>query len=251
VAVKDYASCNDLIKSNHVTRFLHEEGYEISNYSIFDFDQQPSLFTQYFIPMGKKLIKDRTFFNSVQKDIGWALLKKLSLPTNPKKSYLNHLSNNNTLLDMVHKAAAEKNAKPRFIYAHFLMPHSPFFFDGKGERRNDSLSLMGQDFYTPSSYLGYVGYVNIKIRELITTIQEHNPSAVIILMGDHGFRNMDGTPPYPSYFQNLNAVYFPNQDYHRFYDTVSAVNQFRVIFNSMFNQSLPMLKDSCIFLSDK
>jgi len=52
-------------------------------------------------------------------------------------------------------------------------------------------------------------------------------------------------------FKNLNAVYFAGKDYHLFYDSVSGVNQFRIILNSLFNQSISLLKDATIFLSGK
>jgi hypothetical protein len=53
------------------------------------------------------------------------------------------------------------------------------------------------------------------------------------------------------HFNNLNAVYFPNQEYQFMTDSLNGVNQFRVIFNTLFKQQLPLLKDSLIFLTDK
>jgi hypothetical protein len=71
-------------------------------------------------------------------------------------------------------------------------------------------------------------------------------------MSDHGFRYMPNGKGLPGYaFNNQNAVYFPDGDYHLFYDSISAVNQFRVIFDKMFRQNLPLLKDSSIFLITK
>ncbi|MFL5745933.1 MAG: hypothetical protein ACJ751_14770, partial [Niastella sp.] len=102
-----------------------------------------------------------------------------------------------------------------------------------------------------SAYLEYVTYANSRIREMITAIQQQNPSAVIILMGDHG--NRDSTKEvFPvRYFQNLNAVYYPDNDYKGLYDSISGVNQFRVVFNKLFKQNRPLLKDSSIYLKDK
>jgi hypothetical protein len=39
--------------------------------------------------------------------------------------------------------------------------------------------------------------------------------------------------------------------YSFFYDSISNVNQFRMLFNSMFNLKLPLLKASTLYLTDK
>ena len=53
------------------------------------------------------------------------------------------------------------------------------------------------------------------------------------------------------YYKNLNAVYFPDKDYQLMTDSIGGVNQFRVIFNTLFKQNMPLLKDSTIFLIDQ
>jgi hypothetical protein len=92
--------------------------------------------------------------------------------------------------------------------------------------------------------------VNGEIKKLVTTIQQNNPSAVIVMMSDHGYREKHGTN-YPFFFQNLNAVYFPDKNYSTIYDSITSVNQFRVVLNKYFHQSFPLLKDSCVVLIDK
>ena len=72
--------------------------------------------------------------------------------------------------------------------------------------------------------------------------------AVIIILGDHGFR-VPTEEKHPEWaFQNLNAVYFPSKNYTGFYDSITSVNQFRVVLNTLFDQRLPLLKDSTIYL---
>jgi hypothetical protein len=102
------------------------------------------------------------------------------------------------------------------------------------------------------SYLRYLPYTNKNIRELIDTIQKNtNFSAVIVLMGDHGYRAKTDDGDSSHYFKNLNAIYIPNKDYHQFTDTIIGVNQFRILFNSLYKQQLPLLKDSTIFIRVK
>ena len=101
------------------------------------------------------------------------------------------------------------------------------------------------------AYLGYLEYVNAGIKRLITNIQQNTGNkAIIIVMGDHGFREHIDLNLH-SNFQNMNAVYIPGGDYHLLYDSISGVNQFSVILNTVFGQSLAMQKDSTVFLKGK
>ncbi len=153
------------------------------------------------------------------------------------------------LFDSVVMQSLKPAAQPSFIYAHFYMPHDPFIFDEHSHERSEkSIRDDGNgDLRDAKSYLGYLKYTNDKIRKLIDIIQRNTKGkAVIILMGDHGFRQDIKQNDHKS-FQNMNAVYFPDHDYHLLYDSISGINQFRVIFNTLFHQSFPLQKDSTIF----
>jgi phosphoglycerol transferase MdoB-like AlkP superfamily enzyme len=101
------------------------------------------------------------------------------------------------------------------------------------------------------SYLEYVTYTNIQLKDMINTILDKDPSALIIIMGDHGFRKPPVNGSVDHLFENMNAVYFSDKNYGGLYDSISGVNQFRIIFNKVFNQTFPVLKDSSILLTDK
>jgi len=73
---------------------------------------------------------------------------------------------------------------------------------------------------------------------------------VIMLLSDHGFRHPDRKIDRRYDFMNLNAVYTPGKNYSLFSDSMSNVNQFRVLFNSCFGLKLPLLKDSTTDLWD-
>ena len=70
-------------------------------------------------------------------------------------------------------------------------------------------------------------------------------------MGDHGNRDITKEAFPIRHFQNLNAVYYPDNDYKMLYDSISGVNQFRVVLNKLLQQKLPVLKDSSIYLIDQ
>jgi hypothetical protein len=143
----------------------------------------------------------------------------------------------------------KKPGYPRLIYTHVFMPHFPFFYDSLMHRRALRDVAAHADEKDPSYYLQYLPYTNSCAKDLISTIKRNTGGkAVIIFMSDHGFRdesngeNILGV----SAANNQNAIYFPDKDYRLFYDSISAVNEFRVVFNKLFRQNIPLLKDSVI-----
>ena len=251
--VEDYARCNKLIRNNEVIQYLSSRYYDIVNYSIFDLAGSPSLVEQSLLPVKTKLITEQTLFRRFMRDVGWHFYTgKLEIKWLTKNRLLQDLNHNNQLLELVKQESSKRTVRPRFIYGHFEMPHPPFYFDKNNQPRNASTLMAEATGSHIASYTGYIPYTNGKIEELIDTIQKNTQhSAVIVLMGDHGYRaNIEGLPT-AHYFQNLNAVYFPHKNYGLLKDSISGVNQFRVIFNTLFNQSFVFLKDSTIFLKDK
>jgi len=69
-----------------------------------------------------------------------------------------------------------------------------------------------------------------------------------MILSDHGFRYEDKNFHPANEFMNLNAVYFPDKNYKEVYDSITNVNEFRVIFNKYFDQQLPILRDTIINL---
>jgi len=246
--IADYAFCNKLIRNSEVVRSFSMHGYDIVNYSIFDLDDHPSTVNELLLPVKTNLITAQTLFGRIRHDIGWNIY---SLPFGwLRRQAYQTLDNNNSFITGVEKASSTKAAHPRFIYAHLLMPHNPFFYDQKGRLKEPKELKQNVE-----GYLNYLPYTNEVIKRLVTAIQQHSHrSAVIILMGDHGVRYDapgGGDPDDLHYLQNLNAVYFPDKDYHLFYDSVSGVNQFRIVFSNIFHLNIPLLRDSTILLKDR
>ncbi len=250
VTADDYANCNLLIRDNEVIKFLDAHGYDIVNYSVFDLAGHPAMVEQSFLPLKTKLISDRTLFAHLNKDIGWLLITRWPFRLFSSNHYMKHKENNKSFQQLVVDASNEKLKRPRFIYTHFYMPHPPYFFDRHGNTKDEAVVYHEFKTNPPASYLEYVIYVNSEIKKLITSIQQNSPSAVIVILSDHGYRELKSVN-YPTFFKNMNAVYFPDKDYTTIYDSITNVNEFRVILNKYFHQSFPMLKDSTILLIDK
>jgi hypothetical protein len=235
----------DIIRSSLVLKFLAASGYRFYNCSIFDFDSQPAHKYAAFLPYGISLITSQTFTGRLSDDFRQDVLEgKLHFRELRKKIAYENLSFNDNILDLTVKTARQKSPAPKFVYTHLMMPHYPYYFDSTGnplplEKLTDRKKVNSDD------YIGYLVYSNKKLLQLVDNILTSSTSPpIIIVLSDHGLRHpeKDNDPAYD--FINLNAVYFPNKNYSLFYDSITNLNEFRVIFNSYFHQHLPLLKDS-------
>ncbi len=253
ITADNYENAEKLIGNNAVIDFLRTMNYEIVNLSVFDLVTGPSPVEESLLPLKTRLITKQTLFSRAMHDIGWNLGKlKPYLPWLNDNAIYTNLNNNNKLLEMVVEESKRSLNQPRFIYTHLEMPHWPFYFDKNSQLRKKSDLLTGINIVDKKSYTEYLTYTNGKIKDLVNIVQKNTDGkACIILMSDHGYRVNPGDNSDSHDFKNLNAIYFPSKDYHHVKDSSSAVNQFRVVFNTLFNQSFPILKDSAIFLKDQ
>lgn len=151
-------------------------------------------------------------------------------------------------IDQIKKTTdSASNRKPHFVYGHILVPHVPHLFDSNGKFLSHKESIITPLFNT---YTAQVNYANSIIKEIVEHIEKHNkPNTIIIIEGDHGFRRFpDSLSKY--YLPNFSAIYFPDKNYSRLYDTMSPVNTFRILFDQYFHQNFPILKDSGTIVKD-
>ncbi len=143
-------------------------------------------------------------------------------------------------------------SEPTFTFAHILAPHNPFVFGPQGEyvSRNTPFTLnddqdIKSGFKYISGYVDQVIYLNTRTLEIVKTIlaKSSNPP-IIIVQGDHGPSKWVTSKNGRSYI--LNAYFFPG-GYKELYPDISPINSFRVIFNTDFGTSLPLLRDETFF----
>jgi hypothetical protein len=236
--------CFRQMRNSKVLGAVKTSGYSFYNYSIFDFPGQPAKSKSDFLPYTTALITSQTFLSraakDVQKDIDngkWKFLHQgISLRQN---------STNELIIESLENIAKDSSAPPKFIYGHLLMPHYPFYFDKNGQ----PLPLANiKANNTSQNYIEYLQYCNKKILVMVEEIIKASASPpVIILLGDHGSRNTPASDHVYN-FLNLNAMLLPDKNYAGFYNEMSNVNEFRVIFNTIFHERLPLLKDSTVYL---
>ena len=229
--MNDYAVLNllwEVIERARVPRKLEQAGYRIVNLSLFDLGEHKQF---YEFPYMDYNTLGEVFLN--ESVIGYW-----------RSYYLRHeLKNSNRrVLSALHEAAAASGTtkEPRFIYAHFEMPHPPFFYDRHGKPLNRGF---GQGF-KPEDYLEYLIYGNHLMTNVVSDIlAKAKTPPIIILQGDHGFRALPGTNHTAEAMTILNAYHLPGAQPGWVYEGITPVNSFRMIFNRYFGMQYPYRPD--------
>lgn len=240
---KDFILAGLKLNESAIGQFFRHSGYEIYNLSLFRFLNLPSPFKHPYLRDFAEEVKSKTLTDLVLRNYETLFLNSGNNSKNTNESLA--FNYNNALLNCFLHSSFE-STKPKFVYAHFLMPHFPHVLNSDGQLVDPKLQL-SQD-----SYLGYLKYCNKKIVPVIDKILASSATPpIILLMSDHGFRGFSKPTDPTYYFMNLNAIYLPDQKYAGWYDGMSNVNQFRILLNQKFNQNLPLLKDTSIRLMGK
>ena len=148
----------------------------------------------------------------------------------------------------------ETDNQPFYMHMHIRLPHQPFIFDAEGNRIADPGALYQRfDQKLKNAYLEQLLFTNSETIEIIDSIQERDPSTVIILMSDHGGRfGIDWENPSKLDFyrglNNLMAVYFPDKE-SLIPEHIATVNIFRIFFNTYFDAEYEILDERYIWYS--
>lgn len=245
---ENLAICYEEIKQNQTLLFIKKIGYQFYNYSDFSFPDHPAVTNPTFLLTRTRTITSQTLSGRIQRDLWYHLATDLKLKSVINNSVYQQLNNNNKVFKLTEDVVAKESALPKLVYSHLLIPHNPFYFDKNGnpvplEKLQDYSGANRKDF------VEYLQYANKKLLNLIDYIKTNSRKPpVIILMGDHGFRQFNDSTDKKYQFMNLSSIYLPNGNYSNYYDSSSLVNQMRIFLNTQFNQKLPLLKDSTVFI---
>lgn len=135
---------------------------------------------------------------------------------------------------------------PLFVFAHIPIPHPPYIFDRNGNppKRAGQLSM--------DMYLEQLTFVSKKTREVVDRIlSQSKKPPVIVIQADHGIgtlyvdikKKRFAGYELESVFGALNAYYIPGDRSGMLYRSISPVNSFRFVLNSLFGTDLKLLKD--------
>lgn len=130
-----------------------------------------------------------------------------------------------------------------FVYAHINSPHGPYVFNQDGSFRFEP-DLTNESLY----YTDTLVYLNKRVLGLIDTIlKESDVQPIIILQSDHG------THYYETGLEKhkiLSAYYLPGEIALQPYDTITPVNNFRLVLHNYFDPSIELLPDTLLVMED-
>lgn len=233
------------VRNARVAKVLHHAGYRLKAFTLFPFDDQPRQKVGDIMISERELITFRTLGHYLLNEYipQYKYGAKMKADSNfhyPPFYQMN--TYNNEAVSMVIQEAKNATIQPKFVYAHFMMPHARYYYDSA-----DRLMPMYRMHAIKEKQLQYyeynVAHTNNKLRQMVDTILKYDCRAAIIVLGDHGFRLDAEYTQRPEYFRNMSAVYFPDMDYHSLPDSFSNVNVFRLVLNKVCGTRYPLIED--------
>jgi hypothetical protein len=137
-------------------------------------------------------------------------------------------------------------AGPKFVYAHLFSAHWPFMLQPDGELRLPFSKQM-----TRNGYVDALEFTNDRLLKAIDAILANSAvPPVIILQGDHSNTWVDPVEwSGRGRVKILSAYYLPGGIDQLLYDTISPVNNFRLIFKYYFGEDIDLLPDVSHYLN--
>jgi Sulfatase len=233
------------LKYNSVCRLFRQEGYTIRNYSNFEIENAPGMNSISELPQRIDLITSQTLIHQIKKyypfwlqDLGIIIFRK---NRRVAAGEINEEIMGKTIADI-----NKKSKTPTFAYVHLMMPHVPYLYDSTGRLTSDDPRTPSSFEESDDAYLQYLVYTNRRVSKFVTDLQTATKSeAAILLMSDHGLRKPSQANPGVPY-KTFNAVFMPGRTNDQWKNGMSNVNQFRVLFNTLYGTSLPLLRDSIV-----
>lgn len=149
------------------------------------------------------------------------------------------------------KTCYQETDGPTLTISYIQAPHAPFLFNSDGSLRELTTGWFWKD---DTLYPGQLQYVNSVILETIDNIQKNDPTAVILLMSDHGARvplhmvEQFGGPRFDTQTQThimqnaLCCVYVPGKDLD--IEGMTGINATRTVLNNAFGMHLSMVPEA-------
>jgi hypothetical protein len=137
---------------------------------------------------------------------------------------------------------------PKFVFAHFILPHDPYVFRADGSLRSQTEY---QSMDEPTLYADHLAYANSQIKDIVGYLLAGPESErpIVIIQGDEGplaCQSVDCVGSDANYFKIrlglLNAMYLPGVDV-QLPDRFTSVNTFRLLFSEYFGADLPPLPE--------
>ncbi len=224
-----------------------------------------------------RVLNKSFYFSDLQRDIMFKsilspwLKKGLTLGDTAWLKYdldRNPSENLNVQVESLKAIAARKDKSvPQFTFAHILTPHPPYIFDENGNTPVYDHESNDNGVDESIKYTSELTYINKRLKELISSIKQSSPNAIILLQPDEG--------PYPKQFRGpmsadryydpielpqkqmqqkfsiMASYYMPGLDTEAVQSMNTSVNLFRFILNQYFGYELAMLPDCQLSTGNK
>jgi len=237
------AASVELFKHTAVMDFFRQKQYDIINLSPFILEPHNDCISKYRSVTFYKDIVDIQCLDYVMiQKFGWLLDNRAWLSLTGPQDFNNQFYNKEVQTRLIRELTATR-LRPKFVYAHFFIPHAPWLFDSAGKEVSLKYQILKQEDQSvrDSLYMGYLRYGNSILSSIVTQIIDRDPGAIILFMSDHGDRR--ACDPAVNHFlmNNQFAIRIPGADYANWPDTVDGVNAFRLLLNNQFGQQLNYL----------
>jgi hypothetical protein len=141
---------------------------------------------------------------------------------------------------------------PKFVHAHFLLPHPPWLFDKDGSRVTWTQMVSRSNV---ENYRNQLMFANKRILEMVDAILDRSTVApIIVIQADEGpllwGMNRDESRLAKIRMRTgiISAFHLPEVDAAEVVPrTISPVNTFRLILRNYFGADMPMLADRTFY----
>jgi hypothetical protein len=147
--------------------------------------------------------------------------------------------------------------RPKFVFAHILSPHYPYVLDRNGRYQTPEQEATRTE---AQNYLEQLMFVNKRVMDTVKVLLQGPVSRrpIVVIQSDEGpYRAADRAPATAQEvlrkYEILNAYYIPgaNLSASGLYPSITPVNSFRLLFNLVFQDDLPLLPDRNYSYSDQ
>lgn len=151
---------------------------------------------------------------------------------------------------------------PKLVFAHLLIPHEPYIFRADCSHRPPlwpRRDTGAAEALVRDAYAAQIACLNRMLLELVDALLE-NPDRrpVIVLQSDHGHGRMtldavhNATVPLERLdperiaerLEPFAAYRLPTGAHPAFYDSITPVNVFPIVLNSVFGERIPLVEDA-------
>lgn len=240
----DFGLTYNLIQNNNVQKFLRERGYKFVNVGSWwvgtrsnrNADLSVNLSSSEFL----LTLIQTTIFDPVSVKFGIFNGRLEIWKTTPLQ------------FDAV-AGAGDVFHEPTFVFSHFLVPHKPYVFNEDGSFVSEE-EQASRD--VKENVVRQTAYVNKKVLEMVDKIfSKSETPPIIILQADHGTNHKKIWDDYGNAdvlkekMRPFIAYHLPGGGKEVFYDAITPVNSFRLIFNRYFGADFEILPDRSYFSS--